>query len=187
MKQFIVKDLMVPITEYATVPKGATLFDAIQALEKAQEEFQVNKYTHRAILVLDKNKQVVGKLSQLNVLLSLQPKNVDMEGIARLSQFGFSDKFIQVLQTEQRLQGAPLVDLCNNAAKMKVEDFMQATTEGEYIEHDALLEEAINQLIYGKYLSLLVTEGKKIIGLLRLTDVFGAVFHSMQEYQIQQL
>ncbi len=186
MKDYTVKDLMVPISEYATVSEGATLYDAVMALEKAQEDFQVNKYTHRAILILDKNQQVVGKLSQLNVLRALQPKNVDMEGIARLNQFGFSEKFIRALQTEKRLQGAPLMDLCKNAAQLQVEDFMQATSEGEFISQDALLDVAINQLVFGKYLSLMATEGKKIVGILRLTDVFGAVFHAMQECQIQQ-
>ena len=37
---YIVKDLFVPISEYATVPKGSTLFEAVLALEKAQEEFE---------------------------------------------------------------------------------------------------------------------------------------------------
>lgn len=31
------KALMVPLDEYATVPEGATLWEAIIALEKAQE------------------------------------------------------------------------------------------------------------------------------------------------------
>lgn len=185
MKDYTVKELMVPITEYATVSEGATLYDAIMALEKAQEDFQSNKYTHRAILIMNKNEQVVGKLSQLNVLRALQPKNGDMESIRDLNQFGFSEKFIRLLQSEKRRQGAQLIDLCKNAAQLKVEDFMQATTEGEYISQDALLDMAVNQLVFGKYLSLLVTEGKKIVGILRLTDVFGAVFHAMQECQIQ--
>lgn len=185
MNDYTVKDLMVPLSEYATVNEEATLYDAIQALEKAQEEFQVNKYAHRAVLILDKNQQVIGKLSQLNVLRALQPKNTDLESIAQLNQYGFSEKFIQILQSEKRLQGAPLLDLCENAAKLKVVDFMQTPTEGEYIGQDSPLEVAVNQLVYGKFLALLVTEGTKIIGILRLTDVFGAVFHAMQECQIQ--
>ena len=39
VRNYTVKELMVPISEYAAVPKGSTLFDAIMALEKAQEEF----------------------------------------------------------------------------------------------------------------------------------------------------
>lgn len=174
---------MVPISEYATVSEGATLYDAIQALEKAQEEFEYSKYTHRAVLILDRDRQVIGKLSQLDVLRALEPKDVNLESITQLNQYGFSQKFVRNLQTEKRLQGAPLLDLCENAAQLKVEDFMQAPTEGEYVDQDALLDIAVHQLVLGNHLSLLVTEGKKIVGILRLTDVFAAVFHAMQECQ----
>jgi hypothetical protein len=39
MKNFRVKDLMVPLSEYATVDEDATLYEAVVALEKAQEEY----------------------------------------------------------------------------------------------------------------------------------------------------
>lgn len=35
VKTIIVKDLMVPLEEYATVHEGATLYEAVLALEKA--------------------------------------------------------------------------------------------------------------------------------------------------------
>jgi len=181
---YTVKDLMVPISEYATVSEGSTLYDAIQALEKAQEEFDFSKYTHRAVLIMDKNKQVIGKLSQLDVLRALEPKNIDLESIAKLSQYGFSDTLVRTLKTERRLKGAPLLELCTNAAQLKVEGFMQAPTEGEYIDQDALLDIAANQLVLGSHLSLLVTKRKKIVGILRLTDVFAAVFHAMQNFEV---
>lgn len=44
MGEYRVKELMVPLSEYATVPVGSTLFDAVLALEKAQEEFDRTKY-----------------------------------------------------------------------------------------------------------------------------------------------
>jgi len=69
----IVKDLMVPLEEYVTVDEEATLYDAVMALEKAQEDLDRSfyKYLHRAILVLDVDKNVVGKISQLDVLCPL--------------------------------------------------------------------------------------------------------------------
>ena len=39
MKSYRVKDLMVPLAEYATVPESATLLEAAEALRKAQDEF----------------------------------------------------------------------------------------------------------------------------------------------------
>jgi len=37
VSDYLVKQLMVPLSEYATVPEGSTLFEAVLALEKAQE------------------------------------------------------------------------------------------------------------------------------------------------------
>ena len=56
---------MVPLSEYATVPEDASLYEAVVALEKAQKEFKTHlvkapeefgskRHPHRAILVLDK-------------------------------------------------------------------------------------------------------------------------------------
>jgi hypothetical protein len=81
---------MVPLSEYATVPEGSTLFDAVLALEKAQEEFDHTKYKHRGVLILDKDKRVIGKLSQLDVLRALEPKDETTGEVAELHQFGFS-------------------------------------------------------------------------------------------------
>ncbi len=39
MEIITLEDLMVPIEEYATISDGANLYEAVKALEKAQEEF----------------------------------------------------------------------------------------------------------------------------------------------------
>ncbi|MDA8137778.1 MAG: CBS domain-containing protein [Desulfobacteraceae bacterium] len=187
MKDFTIKELMVPISEYATVDQGATLFDAISALEKAQEVYEYSKYTHRAILVLDKNQQVIGKLSQLDVLRAIEPRETRAEDITQLSQYGFSPKFIRSLQAQRRvIQSVPLRELCIKGAKLPVEEFMQSPTEGEYVDINAPLDIAVHQLVLGEHLSLLVTEEKKIVGILRLTDVFATVFHMMRETESMQ-
>lgn len=186
MSDYIVKELMVPLSEYATVRKGSTLFDAVLALEKAQIEFDHTKYKHRAVLILGENGGVIGKLSQLDVLNALEPRDRESGEINELHQYGFSADFIRNMRTQKRLQGSPLKDICNIALQLFVEDFMQAPSEGEFIDQEASLEIAVLQLVMGHHLSLLVTRGhgKKIVGILRLTDAFAAVFHIMKECEL---
>ena len=184
MSNFLVKELMVPLSEYATVQEGSTLFDAVLALEKAQEEFDHTKYKHRGVLILDKNNRVIGKLGQLDVLRALEPKDEGSGEIKELSQFGFSYNFVNKMRKQQRLKAEPLMDLCGKASKLMVEDFMQTPSEGEFIEEEASLEMAVMQLVMGHHISLLVTRDKEIIGILRMTDVFAAVFHAMKECEI---
>jgi CBS domain containing-hemolysin-like protein len=61
---------------------------------------------------------------------------------------------------------------------------METPTEGEIIAETATLDEAIHQFVIGHHQSLLVTRGEDIIGILRLTDVFTAVFHMMKECKL---
>lgn len=187
MKEFKVKDLMVPLSEYATVPEKSTLFEAVLALEKAQEDFDFTKYRHRGILIMNKEGTVIGKLGQMDVLRALVPQSKESNDAAMLRQYGFTTNFVLNLQKQRLAAGTPMQDICTKAVKMKVEDFMQALTEGEYIEENASIDVAIYQLISGNHLSLLVTREKSgIVGILRLTDVFAAVFHAMKECEIPQ-
>jgi len=176
---------MVPISEYATVPEGSTLFEAVLALEKAQEQFDHTKYQHRAILILDKENRVIGKLSQLDVLRAIEPRNEHTEKIDDISRFGFSKNFIHALRDKHRLEGVLMDSICDVAMKIKVEDFMQAPSEGEIVDEKASMDTAIHQLVMGTHLSLLVTRGEKIAGILRMSDVFAAVFHAMKRCEIK--
>ena len=178
---YIVKDLMVPISEYATVPEGATLFEAVLALEEAQLDFDRSKYHHRAILVLDKNKRPVGKLSQLNVLHSLGDDNEHTKNIDKLNSFGFSPQFIGSLKAQHQFQERTLEDICEKPAAMTVENFMKKLSPGEYVDEQASLESILPQLLQGSHLSLLVTREEEIVGILRMSDVFAAVFHIMKK------
>jgi CBS domain-containing protein len=183
VKSYKVKDLMVPLSEYATVTENATLYDAVLALEEAQENFEDKhtRYRHRAILMLDKNGKVVGKLSQLDVLRALEPKYQDMIQGQGSQRFGFTKKFMQSMLEDYSLFANPLDDICRKAGEQPVNKFMHTPTEGEFISEGASLEVAIHQLIMGQHQSLLVTRDDKIVGILRLTDVFAAVFHKMKE------
>jgi CBS domain-containing protein len=181
LTEYLVKDLMVPLSEYATAPEGSTLMEAYLALEKAQELFDHSPYRHRAILILDKNKRVVGKLSQMDVLRALEPQSEKLDRVSDIRQYGFSKSFILKMRDQHRMREMPLKDLCDRAAKLKVENFMQTPTEGEYIEEDAPLSMAIHQIVAGTHLALLVTKYSEIVGVLRLSDVFAAVFHVMKE------
>jgi CBS domain-containing protein len=185
MQSIKVGDLMVPLAEYATVKRDATLFEAVLALEKAQEEFDHTRYKHRAILVLDERGKVVGKLGQLDVLRALEPKYEELLDSRGLARFGFTKQFMKSMLTHYHLWDQPLTDICRKAGSQKVDRFMHTPTEGEYVEQSATLDEAIHLLVLGHHQSLLVTRDKEIVGILRLTDVFAAVFHAMRDCQLK--
>ena len=105
MKTIKVADLMVPLSEYATVPDDASLYDAVMALEKSQEKYTYthSQYRHRAILVLDKSKKVIGKISQLDVLRALEPKYGEILEGRGFQGVGFSKKFLKSMLKDYAL------------------------------------------------------------------------------------
>ena len=183
MEDMRVKDLMVPIEEYAIVSEDATLFEAIMALEKAQETLDLKKYKylHRAVLAYDKNKKIVGKLSQFDALRALEPKYVEMGDLRSITRAGFSPDFLKEMIGKHALWDEPVEIMCRQAMNRKVKDFMHTPTEGEFIKENAHMREAAHLLVMGQHHSLLVTRDKDIVGILRLTDVFMTVFQYMKE------
>ncbi len=186
MKNFQAKDVMVPLSEYATVAEDATLFDAFVALERAQEEFDHTKYRHLGILVMDENKRVVGKLNTMDALRALEATRDDAQEVNSIQKFGFSPSYVRWLQTRSRVQEAPLAETCAKAARLKAKDFMEYAAEDGFIDEQSSLSEAIPLLILGRHISLLVRRGEEIVGVLRLSDVFAAVFHLMKAREMDE-
>ncbi len=186
MKNILIKEIMVPLEEYATIHQDANLFDAIMALEKAQLEFCLPeaKYKHRAILVYDDNHKIVGKLSQLDILRSLEPKyRMAASGDdGRIMASGFSPQFLKSMVQQFALWDKPLKDICKKATEVKAKDCMYVPEPGEYVKGSDSLAMGIHQLVMGHHQSLLVTGDKMedIVGILRLTDVFKEVVTSLK-------
>jgi CBS domain containing-hemolysin-like protein len=185
MDEVKVKDLMVPLAEYAMVSQEATLHEAVLALKEAQERFDQKAYRHRAVLVYDGNKKIVGKLSQNDVLRALEPGYKEIGNLDQVSHWGLSKDFIRSLMKTHGLLQRPLDDICHVAAVMKVRDVMYTPAEGEFVQEASSLNEAIHQLVIGKHQSLLVTgRGQVVVGVLRLTDVFAKVSSIMESCEI---
>lgn len=180
MKKISVKDLMVPIGEYAVVSEDATLSDAIRALERAQRAFDRTRHPHRAILVLDKANRPVGKISQLDALKAMEPKYKKIQGKDEKSAFRhFSRMFLHSMLAHQRLFDGSLDDLREKAARIRVKEFMSTVSEDDYLGENTTLDEALHILIMRRRQSLLVSRDNEIVGILRLTDVFAAAFGSL--------
>ena len=63
--------------------------------EKTQMEFDQMRYRHRAILVLDENNHVIGKISQHDVIKALEPHYQKLRSRKRgaFDRYGLSDFF----------------------------------------------------------------------------------------------
>lgn len=159
----IVKDLMVTLDAYSHVSEDASLLDAIESLERAPagSGSEPARPRDRAVLVQSEDGQVIGKLSQWDMLRGLEPRYEDQ---------------IEVIANDYFLwTHAMFVNLAEKARKVQARDLLRQLTHAEMIKEDAPLDVAVHQLVRDRLLSLLVVRGERVVGVLRLSDVFRAV------------
>jgi hypothetical protein len=168
-----VKELMLSLEGYPRVREDATLLEAINALELAQLNLPPGRQPHRAILVLDKQGKVVGKLGHLCFLRALEPKYADLGNISVLSHTGVSSEFIQSMMESMRFWHGDMEDLCRRGRFVLAKDAMLPVSES--IDEDAGICEAAHQFVMLQTLSILVRRGENVVGILRLSDLFEEV------------
>jgi len=171
MDKKLVKDLMVSVDSYPIIKKGSTLLDAILAMDKAQKNLQSDRQPYRAVLVIDEQNKIIGKIGQLTFLNALS-LNVNYLGdLDRLDRLGVHSDSLSSLKENIKFFQADISDLCRRASHIKVEEVMHPITES--IEEDAALIDAINKTCMWQTLSIPVSRNGEIVGLLRLSDIFA--------------
>ena len=175
---------MRPLAEYRTISAETNLFQAAQALEQVQREFEQNPAQHKILLIADKNGEIVGKISQLDVLRVLEPKGAPISGSRSLSRFGVSNQYLKPMLNQCLFWEKPLIDICKDAGRLKVKKLIHAPAKGEFVEEKASLTEALHQLALEHHQTLLVTRGNKIVGVLRQKDVFKEVFETLASCEL---
>jgi CBS domain containing-hemolysin-like protein len=180
MNTIKVKELMVPIEDYATVSETANLYEAVLALEAAQSTLDPSQHRHRAIVVLDEAGVVMGKLTMKDILRALEPNYKNLEGADVLSRSGYSPDLIRSMLEKNALWLEPLQFICQRAFQLRVRDFTNPPDACEYVDENASLGEATHQLLICPVQSLLVTSDKTVVGVLRLSDVFSSICNEIK-------
>ena len=173
----LVKDLMLPLNEYPTVNEDGTLLDAVNSLENAQHMLRDGSHPHRAVLVIDKDGNVIGKIGQLGFLKALEPGYNYLGDLQLLSKSGLSTELIEVMKENFNFWNDSLKNICERAKTIRVRDVMHPFSES--VEEDASLMEAIHTIIMGQTFSLLVRKGQRITGIIRLSDLFSEITNTI--------
>jgi len=79
MKTRQIKELMVPISEYASIHENASMAEAIQAIENEDKQYGDSPYRHHSLVVINDRKHVVGRLSQVDIMRAMEPRYCEIE------------------------------------------------------------------------------------------------------------
>jgi CBS domain-containing protein len=175
--QKYVIDIMLPLDEYAVVSEEDTLFEAFIALEEAQKKRPPGRQKHRAVLVKNKKNEIVGKLGHLGFLKALEPGYKNLGELDMISKAGLTKEFITSMMKNFELLQDDMDDILNRTKSIKMKDVMRPMTE--QVDINETINEAIHKIIMWQILSVLVTKGGKVVGILRLSDLFDEVSRSI--------
>jgi CBS domain-containing protein len=170
-----VRDMMVPVEDYALVKEDQPLRDAVMTLRKVYCQVEDGKCTeagHRTALVIDDRSDLVGILDFKGILAVLVPEIAG--GLsARLEALGVTIAYAQ----------ADAVDLDEARAGFRARVIRNAETPVRdvmlklrgTISADADLMDALKLMYRNKIVVLPVFDGEKLVGVLRDSDLFLAV------------
>ncbi len=179
MKTREVRELMVPITDYATIHADATIGEAILALENENKRHGDRPYRHHSLVVIDSNRHAVGRLSQIDIMHALEPRYGELGDPRWIGQSVFSRSALIALRETFQLWEQPLTEICRTMGNIHVRDFMQIPTEGEFVEDTDTMNVAVHRIVMGRHHSLLVVCQREIVGVLRSTDLFNTFFEML--------
>ena len=160
-----VADIMVPISDYTTIPLDASLAQVFEAMSGALAgEGRIDPDTPRdfAVLVLDDAGDVVGRLVVWDILQGLEPQR--LSGVDALSM-------VDGLGAWQQ----PLANLAHKVREVKACDLVEPLAREERIDVATPLNQAVHRLTRVRALSLIATRDGRSVGVLRVVDVFTRV------------
>lgn len=172
-----VEDLMVPVDKFPVISQEATLRETILALDKAEQEFASGAREQRILLVLDEKSDVLGKLTPKDVIRGLEPNYARLM-TTQAASLASNYKYImnsQSLLELQDLTTTPWDDLCAKGKDIKIKDFLIKPPLTQVVQVGDSLNKALHRFILGKHHSLFVTDGQRLVGLLRFTDVYRVI------------
>jgi Mg2+/Co2+ transporter CorC len=180
MEKMKVRELMVTGDRFTKISRHSTLFEALAALENAQEKYITGKSEQIILLVEDEKGKIVGKLSPIDLLSGLETNYNRVNFEDTLKRYGL--RYIWTsMQKDYHLWENPFQDLCRKAFKVKIKDFIKPPSEGQKVLIDDFMGKCLHLFVMNRHDSLFVLEGDEIVGLLRFSDVYRKAAETMKE------
>ena len=173
----LVPDLMLTAAKCDRIHQDMSIREAILILERSHDVRRASgeALNYGAMLVLNNDNVVVGKLSPTEIVMNMDPIYHGQQGpepIAHTAAAGLTPALLKSLTRNSPFRCESFEHICQNVLNLKVKDCMSPTKSNECVLESETLEEAIHKLAKGSNQSLLVTSGENIVGILRLSDVF---------------
>ena len=175
MRDILVKEVMIPISDYVTVKRGNNLTDVLHAIEHKRKAGQ--GHAHRDAIVVDEDGHFIGKVTMIDIFRALEPNYPRVRREQKKQTL--TDDFVRKAVKEFKLWMEPIEDVCERGSNVTVADAMHIPENSEYIQESDTLEKALNYYVMGVHQPLIVKNGDTVTGFLRFGDIFEIVRESI--------
>ena len=186
MEKMKVSELMRPVSEFPKISWDATFAQAVEALEKAQEEFMSGKAPQRILLVYNDTGKIVGKISPMDVVYGLEPNYDKIESLKDLSYYRIPPNIFENMKEQFRLWQQPLSKLCTKAVEIKIKNCTRKPSPDQMLHTKDSMDKAFHIFVVGRNDSLFVMEGNQIVGLIRFSDVYRKIVETIRACPVTQ-
>ncbi len=171
---------MVLTQKFPKISARAAYFEALSALESAQQKYLSGESEEKILLVENEKGKVIGKLSPIDLFRGLETnyRRVNTEDV--LTRLGF-DYIWKSMEKDYNLWENPFKDLCHKAKDIQIKDFIKAPTKGQSIGADDTMVKCFHLFVMNRHDALFVMENDEIIGILTFSDVFRKTSQIMKE------
>lgn len=175
MDKMKISELMRPIDDFPHISSETSFMEGVAALENVDQEFKLGNTPERILLVHDANGKIIGKLSPMDIVLGLEPKDDDMDHLKRNQYYHMIRSSLQIMNEPLRLWQRPLGELCQKAHSIKIENFIKMPTPDHMVMIDDNLDVAFHLFVVKRHGSLFVKDGQNILGLILFSDVYKKI------------
>ncbi|MEZ5360100.1 MAG: CBS domain-containing protein [Candidatus Zixiibacteriota bacterium] len=169
----LVKDLMVPLSDYVIVSENDTVETALKTLRESHLKMPPDLYYHRAVLVKNDAGDIVGKVGYLGFLAALEPTIKNLDEMKALAGSGITSNDIGKDMRSLGFAKGPFPLIKKRASMTIMKDVMVEFCE--CIDEECSLIEAMHRMVSMNVLSLLTTKDRHITGIIRMSDLFEAI------------
>ncbi len=180
MKSRLVRDLMIPVSEYEIIDEKTDLLNAAISLRKAVQNYLKKGLLYDCILVSDNKGRIVGKISPVDIIKALEPKysrtgDSDTFSKVGVPHFGLSPEYIKSIVSRYSLWNETLENMLKNASDLRAVDFMYKSEKTGHLMENSTVADAIHQMALSHHSSVLVFNNNEITGIISLKDIFKEV------------
>jgi CBS domain-containing protein len=160
----LVRDVMVPITEYTTITEDRSVGEAVKKLRESFSAAvctsRVMETGHRSIVVFDRQGKLKGMLAIVDLLKAIMPGYLSAPKPSMADSIQYSPMFWRgAFNREVELLARRPVGEIMSPAPMTIQD-------------DANLMEAAYTMVTHKLRRMVVMHGGEIVGVIREQDLF---------------